>query len=71
MEEITLEVSNLLNFTKAAEMLGVSRPTVYNLINRHQLHPILIGHNRYLLRDEVERIKREINEQATGSAPVA
>ncbi|MBA7481026.1 hypothetical protein ES707_16494 [subsurface metagenome] len=65
MEEITLEVSNLLTFTKAAEMLGVSRPTVYNFVNRQQLHPVTIGRNRYLLRHEVERLKQEINNQAT------
>ncbi|MBA7706539.1 hypothetical protein ES703_115393 [subsurface metagenome] len=65
MEEITLEVSNLLTFTKAAGMLGVSRPTVYNLVNRQQLHPVTIGRNRYLLHHEVERLKQEINNQAT------
>ncbi|MBA7592513.1 hypothetical protein ES708_34700 [subsurface metagenome] len=71
MEEITLEVSNLLTFTKAAEMLGVSRPTIYNLVNRQELHPVAIGRNRYLLRHEVERLKREINNQATESGPAA
>ena len=64
MEEITLEVNNLLTFTRAAEMLSVSRPTVYNLVNKNQLHPVVIGRNRYLLRHEVERLKRDMNEEA-------
>jgi len=59
MERIALEVSNLLTLTDAAKMLGVSRPTVYNLIQRHELHPVVIGNNRYLLRNEVKRLRDE------------
>ncbi|MBT9148370.1 MAG: hypothetical protein DDT32_02142 [Syntrophomonadaceae bacterium] len=59
MEKVILEVNNLISFTTAAKMLGVSRPTVYYYIERHQLHPLQIGSNRYLLRHEVERLKEE------------
>ena len=56
MEKLTLEVSNLLSFSAAAKMLGVSRPTIYNMITRNELHPVSIGSNRYLLLSEIERL---------------
>ena len=59
MSEFTLEISNLVNFTEAAEILGVSRPTIYALIEKQQLHPVAIGRNRYLLRDEIAYIKKK------------
>lgn len=61
MSEITLEVANLFNFSQAATLLGVSRPTIYELIKKQKLHPISIGRNRYLFRDEVERLGQERN----------
>ena len=59
MEKVTLEIQNLLSFTAAAEILEVSRPTLYKLIKDNKLHPMSIGRNRYILRDEVERLKDE------------
>lgn len=58
MERITISTPDLVSFTEAARMLNVSRPTIYNLIKRYELHPIEIGHNRYLLRLEIERLQR-------------
>ena len=63
MKELTLEVNNLITFTKAAKLIGVSRPTIYNLINKQKLHPVTIGRNRYLLHDEIQRIKNEKKNQ--------
>jgi excisionase family DNA binding protein len=59
MVELTLNVENLVTFTKGAQLLGVSRPTIYNLIAKYKLHPIAIGSNRYLLRDELEFLKEQ------------
>ena len=56
MSELTINTSDLLTLSEAAEILKVSRPTVYNLIEKYQLHPVLIGRNRYLLRSEVEAL---------------
>lgn len=56
MDELTIKTSNLLTFSEAARILKISRPTLYNLVAKVQLHPVLIGRNRYLLRSEVERL---------------
>ena len=63
MTEITLDVQNLMTFTEAAHVLEVSRPTVYNLVEKNKLHPLSIGNNRYLLREEVEQLKERLNKK--------
>lgn len=57
VEEITIRTPDLVNFTDAAEILGVSRPTIYNLIEKQKLHIVAFGRNRYLLRAEILRLK--------------
>lgn len=54
---ITIKTDDLLTFSEAAKILNVSRPTIYNLVLREKLHPVLIGKNRYLLRTEIERLE--------------
>ena len=66
MAEITLNVQNLINFTEAAEILQVSRPTVYNLVARFKLYPVAIGRNRYLLREDVEQLKERLKQKTAG-----
>jgi excisionase family DNA binding protein len=56
---VSIESTNLVTFTEAARMLGVSRPTVYNLVARGKLRPVTIGRNRYLLRQEVEAVRHK------------
>ncbi len=51
-----MQTTDLLTFSEAARILGVSRPTVYNLIRTKDLHPVAIGRNRYILRTEVEAL---------------
>ena len=46
--------NNYVNLSQAAEILGVSRPTIYKMIERGELHPVLIATRQYLKRDEVE-----------------
>jgi len=63
MAEITLKVENLVNFTEAASLLGVARTTVYNLVAKYKLHPVIIGRNRYLLREELEFLKKNLEDE--------
>lgn len=63
MTKITLRVEDLITLSAAAKILGVSRPTVYNLMDRYRLHPLVIGRNRYLLREEVEFLRESQQKQ--------
>jgi len=57
MERLSIRTNDLVTCNGAAKILGVSRPTIYHMIERHQLHSIMIGRNRYLLRAELESLK--------------
>jgi len=48
----------LVNLSQAAEILGVSYPTVFALIERGELTPVRIADRQYLDRGEVENLKR-------------
>lgn len=68
MAELILKVENLVTFTDAANILNMSRPTVYNLVARYKLHPVTIGRNRYLLREELEFIKGKLKDAKPSSS---
>lgn len=61
MAKITFstEVPGLLTYTEAATLLGTSRPYIYYLVDHGRLHRIDIGDGGYVLKDEVERLKKE------------
>ncbi len=51
-----------LSLTQAAELLGVSRQRVHQLIQRGDIHADRLGHTLMLRRDEVERFRQERDE---------
>ena len=53
------KIPGLINFTKAAKLLGCSRPTVYKHIDKGRLHPVEIDGDRFLLINEVEQLKEQ------------
>ena len=57
MDEIIITTPDLVTFGEAAEILKVSRPTIYNLVKRCKLTPLRIGRNQYLFKKHVEGIK--------------
>ena len=57
MSEVRLQVSNLLNYSEAARILGVTRVTIYAMVQRGELHPLVIADRRYLVKDEVEGLR--------------
>lgn len=65
MSEIRLQVNNLLNYSDAARILGVTRVTIYAMIARGELHPLAVADRRYLLREEIERSKEATNSEVT------
>ena len=52
---------DLINLSQAAEILEVSYPTVFALIYRGELEPVKIADRQYLVRAEVEDLKRRRN----------
>ncbi len=58
--DLTIRTDNLITTEEAAEILGVSRPTVYNYIIRYNLHPLVLSRNRYLFRSEIESLKARL-----------
>jgi len=50
---------DLINLSQAAKILGVSYPTVFALIYRGELESVKIADRQYLVRGEVEELKRK------------
>ena len=48
----------LINLSQAAKILGVSYPTVFALMYRGELYPVRIADRQYLVKEEVEDLKR-------------
>jgi excisionase family DNA binding protein len=59
MTDLTISTNDLVTLSDAAKLLGVSRPTIYNYIEKNHLHPVIIGNNRYLLKAEVEGLLKD------------
>ena len=55
METVKRADKIALTVTEAAELLGVSRPTVYQLINREDFPSFRIGARRLISRSGLER----------------
>jgi len=66
MPEIKLQTEDLINYSEGARILGVTRVTIYAMIERGELHPIAIADRRYLLREEVERLVNEKRSSVEG-----
>ena len=64
--DLTIKTEDLITTEEAAQILGVSRPTVYNYIIRYQLPQIVIARNRYLFRYEVEALKARLTPEGKG-----
>ena len=52
------KLDDLINLSQAAELLSVSYPTVFALMDRGELEPVRIATRRYLVRAEVEELRR-------------
>lgn len=59
MTIVKFDTKDLISYAEAARILKVSRPSIYNYIKRYGLHPVEIGGNQYLLKKEIEQVKKE------------
>ena len=49
----------LINLSQAAELLSVSYPTIFAMIERGDLESVKIADRQFLLKAEVEDLKRK------------
>ena len=54
---IAYKPEDLINLSQAAEILGVSYPTVFALIERGELEPVKIADRQYLVKGDVEMLR--------------
>ncbi len=59
-----IELNDYLTEAAAADVLGIARMTVWRWTNAGKLQPIIVGGHRMILRSEVDRLKREMEEAA-------
>ena len=59
---------NSVNQTRAAEILGISRMTIWQWLKEGKIQAVIVGGLRMIPQSEIKRLKQEINKQATGSA---
>ena len=59
-----IELHDFVNQTRAAEILGVSRMTLWQWIKDGKIQAVIVGGLRMIPQSEVERLKQEINNQA-------
>lgn len=52
-----MTLQELVNYSQAAQMLGVSRPTIYDWIKKGRLHPIKLADRQFLYKSEVLEMK--------------
>ena len=57
MTLIAYKPEDLINLSQAAEILGVSYPTVFALIDRGELEPVKIADRQYLVKGDVEMLR--------------
>jgi excisionase family DNA binding protein len=60
---ITNDVSELINFTEAADFLGISRVWLYVLIEKGRLHPVQVADRQFLRKSEVQSYKESNREE--------
>jgi len=59
---MTYDPDDLINLTQAAELLSVSYPTIFALMGRGDLVAVRIADRQYLVKDDVEELKRRRSE---------
>jgi len=71
MERATRADTNLVNLSEASRRLQVSYVTLWRWIKKGKVTPVRILGLPYLTLDQIESLKNEKNNQATGVEPVA
>ena len=64
MTLIAYKPEDLINLSQAAEILGVSYPTVFALIERGELEPVKIADRQYLVKGDVEMLRMRRSDES-------
>lgn len=67
--EIKVVSEDLVSVAKAAESLDRPRITIYRWVGTGKIHGIKLGGILFIPRSEVERLKKEKNDQPTQGEP--
>lgn len=59
-----IELHDYVTQTRAAELLGVTRMTLYNWLRDGKLQAVRVAGFRMIPQSEVDRLKKEIDEAA-------
>ena len=59
-----IELHDYVTQTRAAELLGVTRMTLYNWLRDGKIQAVIVAGFRMIPQSEVDRLKKEINETA-------
>ena len=55
---IQLEVTQLITISDAAKQLRLSRQSIYKMIRKGRLTPVVIGGVKFLFESEIEKVRR-------------
>ena len=59
MPEIRINLDTILSYKQAAEILHITRPAIYWMVSKGKLRSIEIGGKRFIMREDVEKLKKE------------
>jgi len=65
MPKLVVDTADIYDTNEAARLLGIGYATLYRWIKDGKLIPLRIGGRTLIPKSEIERLKREINNQAT------
>ncbi|MBA7584860.1 hypothetical protein ES708_26826 [subsurface metagenome] len=71
VRELKVVTDEFVTVPEAAKQLGKPKMTLYRWIGANKLIAVTFGGILFIPKSEVERLKRERNNQATGVEPVA
>ncbi|GAI69994.1 unnamed protein product [marine sediment metagenome] len=59
-----IELHDYVNQTRTAEILGISRMTLWQWLKDGRIQAVIVGGLRMIPQSEIERLKKEKNNQA-------
>jgi len=58
------EIDRGVSLQKAAEMIGISRPTLYKLIDKKQIKTVVFGFTKRIQQSEIDNYLKQFKTQS-------